>query len=923
MILTPGTILGQNLSVSGHLVDQNDQSAVVGATVLLTNVKDTTNIYYGVTDEQGAFQVKNLSKAFYKLRITSIGYKPYLQFVRVETEKTDLGKLTLEEDTKVLSDVEITGEVIPVRQKGDTTEMNALAYKVNPDANAEDLVAKMPGIIVKSGSVQAQGEDVKKVLVDGKEFFSSDPSLALKNIPAEIIDKIEVFDQQSDQSQFTGFDDGNTTKTINIVTRPDRRKGQFGRAYGSYGSEDRYALGVNLNSFDSTRRMTVLGMVNNINQQNFAQEDLLGVMSGGGRRGRPGRGPRGGGSFRGGGSGNFLGSQQSGISETQSFGINFDDELSSKIHINGSYFYNRSDNSNDQTSYRETFLNGDSSQFYNETSQSGSINNNHRLSMRMEYEMDDNNSILFSPRISFQDNSSISSQSGITTSQSENLISNTLSNYDNDRFGLNFSGNLLFRHKFEKKGRTLSLDVSSSVNTNDGESYQRSENTYYLNSDRSDSLNQFIDSNTRGRTISGNLVYTEPIGEYAQLEFTYNLSQTYNDAEKENYDYDFQQEVTQQLDTALSNTFESKYLTHRPAVGWGYRKDALSVRANVGFQSATLSSDQEFPYNYYLKRTFQSVLPDLMIRYRVSRSKNFNLFLRTSTSAPSISQLQNVVDNTEPLFLSSGNADLDQSRTSQLHIRYSNANSEKSTQFFVMLMAQNTADYVTNATFVASQDSVLNGGIVLNSGAQLSTPVNIDGYWNTRAFSAYGFPVKWLKSNINTSLSVGYVRAPGITNNQSNVSRTYSAEGGVTIASNISEKVDFTVSYQANYNYVVNSLQKDDADDYITHNLGLKSNFIFWNGLVFRNDFQYLQYAGYDDASLNEGYVLWNMSVGKKFLKNDRAELSLSVYDLLANNTSISRTNTESYIEEVRTNVLQRYFLATFTYTIRNFKSKS
>ncbi|UII19895.1 outer membrane beta-barrel protein [Fulvivirga ligni] len=927
-LLLPGVIYAQDYSVSGKLTDAEDQSVIVGATVLLTGVKDSTERHFTATTEDGSFKISGLSKAFYKMRITSIGYKPYLQFLRVSEAETKLGNLPLEADTKVLSDVEITGEIIPVQQKGDTTMMAAKAYKTNPDANAEDLVAKMPGIMIKSGTVQAQGEDVKKVLVDGKEFFSNDPSLALKSIPAEIIDRVEVFDQLSDQAQFTGFDDGNTTKTINIVTRPDRRQGKFGKAYAGYGTDERYSAGLNLNSFDSTRRVTVLGLANNINQQNFSQEDLLGVMSSGGRRrGPPGGGGRrgggGSGSFRGGGNANnFIGGQQSGISETQSFGINFDQEFSKKLSVNGSYFFNRSSNNSNQNSYRETFLTSDSSQFYNEYTGSNSVNNNHRLTMRMEYEMDDNNSVLFMPRLSFQNNSSNSKQNGATTSMSGQSLNETYSDYDNDRFGYNFSGTLLYRHKFAKKGRTLSLDVSSSVNDDDGEAWQRSQNIYYI-SDEQDSLNQFIDSRTKGHSISGNLVYTEPLGEYSQLELNYNLSKSFNDAQKENYDYDFTAERTQALDTALSNNFESTYLTSRPSIGWGFRKEGLSIRANLAYQNATLSSDQEFPVNYNLERSFNSLLPGVMMRYRVSRSKNFGLFFRTSTSSPSISQLQNVVDNSDPLFLSMGNANLDQSKTSMLNFRYSNTNSEKASHFFVMLMAQNTADYVTNATYVATADSVLNSSVTLSRGAQLSTPVNLDGYWNTRAFGAYGFPISKIKSNINTNLSVGYTRTPGITNNQSNISRTYSASGGVTLASNINENVDFTVSYNADYNYVINSLQESQADDYVTHTIGCKTNFIFWKGMVFRNDLQYLKYSGYDDPDLNVGYVLWNMSLGKKFLKNDRGELSVSVFDLLANNTSISRTNTESYIEETRTDVLQTYFLATFTYTIRSFGKRS
>ncbi len=904
----------QEFVLTGTVQDAEDSSPVTGATILLVNVKDSTLTHNSAADDTGRFRITKLSQAFYKLTITSIAYEPYATFVRI-TEDTDLKVIRMNPDTRILEEVQVKGQVVPVEVRGDTTSMAADAYKTNPDATAEDLVAKMPGIIVNQGQVQAQGESVQKVLVDGKEFFSNDPSLALKNIPAEIIDKIEVFDQQSEQSRFSGFDDGNTTKTINIVTRQEMRDGEFGRIYAGAGTDQRYSIGGNFNSFDESRRISVLGMLNNINQQNFSGDDLLGVASGRSSRGRRGGGGMGGGS---GGATNFTGGQQNGISDTKSFGINIDEEVGEKLKINGSYFFNRVDNDNIQLRSRETFLGADSSQIYDESSSVFSMNRSHRVNFRIEYDIDERNSVLFTPSFNYQDNNSDEFINGFTMTPAADTVNSSVSDYQSERNGFTANARILYRHRFEKRGRTFSVNLDGRLNDSEGESLQASANRYFL-SGRSDSINQLVDTSNPGRSFGVNINYTEPLGERMQLQMGYEFDRNGNDSQKETFSYDPFMEVRQDLDTALSNNFTARYEAHRPVAGLMWRMDKLFLRAGISFQHAILKSEQEFPQTGNIERTFNNVLPSLMMRYTFSRTSNLRIFYRTSTDAPSVGQLQNVVDNTNPLFLSIGNPSLQQSRTNFVVSRYSSTNPDKSTTFFLLGMVRNTADYVTNTTYIVGQDSVLAGGVGVNEGTQISLPVNVNGYWNIRSLATYGFPVTTLKSNLNTTLGLTYVRTPGLINQQENVSNSYNVTGGLVVASNISERVDFTLSYNADYTIVRNTLQPELEDDYIQQSVGARVNLIFGKGFVFRTDISFLDYSGYSDESLNQNFTLWNASIGKKFLKEDRGEFKISVFDLLKENVSIARVNTESYFEESRTNVLQQYFMATFTYTVRNF----
>lgn len=317
----------QKSTVFGILKDNSDGLPLVGATVLMVNVKDSARSKYSVADAEGKFQLNEVEQAFYKVRISYVGYKTFTKIIRITLAETDLGLIKLEPDVASLKEVIVKGDVIAVQQLGDTTQYNALAYKTNPDASAKDLVSKMPGIVVSSEGVTANGESVEQVLLDGKRFFGQDPLLSLNTIPADIVDKIQVYDEESDQARLAGFDDGNTTKTMNVVTKEDKRNGQFGKLYAGYGENGLYKAGATLNFFDGDQRITFLGMSNNINQQNFGSEDLIGVSAGGGRGGA-----------RRGGDQTFITGTQDGITSTHSSGVNFSDELSAKTTFEGSYF---------------------------------------------------------------------------------------------------------------------------------------------------------------------------------------------------------------------------------------------------------------------------------------------------------------------------------------------------------------------------------------------------------------------------------------------------------------------------------------------------------------------------------------------------------------------------------------------------------
>ncbi|HYC29967.1 MAG TPA: hypothetical protein VEB42_14140, partial [Chitinophagaceae bacterium] len=423
------------------------------------------------------------------------------------------------------------------------------------------------------------------VTIDGRDFFGDDATAALRNLPSEIIDKIQVFDRLSDQAQLTGVDDGNSVKAINIVTRADMRNGQFGRVYAGYGTDDRYSAGGNVTFFKDNRRISIVGQTNNVNQQNFATQDLLGATSnprGGGNRGGGGGGGNRGGNF-GGGQGNFMVGQQPGISKTNALGINFSDQWSKKLTVNGSYFFNNSNNLNNELSNREYFLSGDSSQFYRETSLTNNENYNHRLNMRLEYKIDSFNSLLFTPRVSFQKNNSFSTLNSDLSYPSV-PVSQTESSDRSNSNGYNFSGELLFRHAFaSRRGRSMSVSLQSDLNRNNADIYVESINRYFKGSTQLvDSLQQFTDQFNRGNRISTNIVYTEPVGVKGNLQFNFNPSWTINKADQKTYHLDPIDGKYSIFDDSLSNMLDNTYNTQNGGVSYrvGDRDNSFAVGLN-------------------------------------------------------------------------------------------------------------------------------------------------------------------------------------------------------------------------------------------------------------------------------------------------------------------------------------------------------
>jgi hypothetical protein len=911
--------------IRGKVIEEGTENPMIGANVMIKAEGDSL-VSNTVSDLEGNFEIPYPGLPSFKLEISYMGYQ---RFIREFSGGTplELGVIGLKEDSELLREVVIEGQAAVGEMRGDTAVFNAAAFKTRENAMAEDLITKLPGVTMENGQLQAQGEQVQKILVDGREFFGSDPSIAMRNLPADMIESVEVLDQRSDQARLTGFDDGNYAKTINIITKGNMRNAHFGRVYGGYGTDNRYSLGGNINFFKGDKRISLIGMFNNVNQQNFSSEDLLGVTSGagggGGRRGggpgggRPGGGGPGGGRPGGGGN-NFGVPQNNGIVATNSIGLNYSDKWGEKVNFSGSYFFNNTENTVFENTNRETILSEQQRQLYQEDRISTINNFNHRMNGRMEYDINEKNALILMPSISFQNNERFSDLDGINLNNNLDPLSSTRTITDNETQGYNLSNTLTYRYKFDKPGRTISTDLFTAWNKRDQLTDLIASNRDFVRSSM-DTLIQETTALSDGFNYRTNITFTEPLSERSMATATYQVGNNKSTADQKTFQLANEQGIMV-LDTALSNEFDNRFLTQRAGVGYRYNHKGFNANINLDYQYAKQVNDIVFPVEGNFVRDFRNVLPTVIVNYRTENGINYRLRYRTSTNEPSVNQVQNVIDNSNPLNLSVGNPDLGQSFNNTFFLNMSKVDMEKNKTLFMFLFAQINRNFIGTNTFVAAQDTLINNEVLLRSGGQITSPVNLNGQMNSRFFVNYGTSIPKWKTKVNFNPGISYGRTPGIINGQTNVNENFDFRQGVTFASNISKDVDFTLSTMGTYTIVKSSIQSNLDNNYYIQNSNLRFYYSPNDGKTFiANNVNNMLYRGLSEG-LDQSVWLWNIEAGYRFLKNNKGELKLYVFDLLKQNNSISRTISDVAITDVFANVLTRYTMLSFTYIIGNFK---
>ena len=942
MLLTSLSVYAQSARLSATVIDNETKDGVIGAIVEVVSTSDANYRKHATTGAKGLVTITGLRNGEYEMTISYIGYETYKQTVKVNGV-TNLETIYFSPEAVAIEAVVKEVQALRTSQNGDTVAYNAAAFKVASDADVEGLLKKMPGITITNGTVEAQGEQVKKIFVDGKEFFGEDVSTALNSLPAQAVDRVEVFNKLSDNAEFSGMDDGEGYKAINIVTHANMRQGVFGKLYGGYGyqpdidgspadlnfantttyqpqvsnvtSHHKFNIGGNVNLFHGSSRVSVIGMFNNVNQQNFSFEDIIGVNGGGGGRGV----------------GRYMVRPQSGVARVGSIGVQYSDSWgeNDKVKLNGSYFYNDTNTKNKSylEKWYETPLPND---YLIQEGESETHNYNHRFNLRLDWSINQNMSLMSRTNFSMQGNDPLSQQYGEQygqTADDKNLPYDVLFNGSSaSSRALRFSEFLQYRVKLGKPGRTITVDGRYSIrNTPKSMTNSFSTLATVLNSENNTyvpELRYVSALAPQSETdLSANFTYTEPVAKNAQISVQYRFDYENQEMEKSAYitgeDYDT---TGLMPDPSLSSLTNSISMEHRVGPGFRYAKDRNTFIANVYYQYSTLEGmvNQD-----NIKEDFNHITYFMMANVAFNPQNTIRLFVNSYTHNPDVRNLQDIYDVSNAQYISKGNPNLKSSYNHRLNFHYVRSNIEKGRTFMWMFSGQITQDYIGQSIIYNPSSADMPGLPTVDGEAysplQYSTYENMNGSSSLRTHFSYGFPINPIKCNFNVMAGVSWTRTPSKINNELNITSTMGYDAMVSIGSNISENIDFTIQWNGAYYDARQSLAtRGKNNQYFNHTASGSLKWVFWKGFTLTAAVNYNQYIGFTN-DYNEDYLICNVYLGKKLFKNNQGEILIGVNDLLNENAAFARTVGSGYTQNAWNSVIGRYYTVQFNYNLRYF----
>jgi hypothetical protein len=916
LIYYTNSLHSQGRGVRGYVFDSTSKAPIAYAHITLSPIPLSDFPFYTTTNDKGYFEFRRINPGKYLIEITFIGFEKYIDTIQISWGGKVLDTIFLKQSYVSLKEVVVTDKVPQVEQKGDTLIFNASAFRTAPNSTLEDLILKFPGVEKDENVIKVQGEEVKKVLVDGRRFFGDDPNIALKNLPAEIVEQVQLFDKKSDQTELTGFQDEQTEKAFNVITRVDKRKGYFGRLFGGYGTKDRFNSGANLNSFNNEEKISFLGMANNINLSSFSVFDL----SSSEQFSSPqrGRGFRGG---RGSQQSNPLLNQQintgTGNNDIYAAGINYSNLIQNKFEISGSYFFNKVKNINNSSIYRKYISEFSGLDNLSERTSSSGNNFDHRINIFLDYRIDTSNIIRLRPNFQFTSNSSR------TFSFSENYLlnniflnSNTYERLNNVK-NYNLSNEFTYLHRFPVEGRTISFGLSTSFIQQNSD-YDLFSITKKLENSilESDSLNQISNYTNKRFNSSINISFTEKLGTNSHLRLRFNPFYLNESRVRDNYQTTDFTNKRLEYDSLISNSFNNENFAYRGSIAYRYFDENFRLEFDLMFQHHIRKGIQKFPINFEGKHKFNAILPSFEINYRFSETKNLRAEFSTRAQIPSIAQLQNTIDFSNPQFLRTGNPNLNKVLVNEFIVRYFITNPLAGSFNAYTLNMYYSVDNIGNNVIVLTRDTVLYGNIFVNRGTQFSYPVNVGNAFSVNTGFLYSFKIEKILSNIAFSTDLTYSRSPNLINGKENITQQFFASENISLSNN-QTGFDYRVNYSPGFTYSYNSLNKN-ISKYLTHRFGLNFRGNIYDELFLLSQLNY--FYNPKSASNEKSSTIWNIGTGYRFLSDKRAEIKLEVIDVLNQRKQLVRLIKEDYYEDRYTQLLDRFFILTFTYNLRAFR---
>lgn len=915
----------KNISVSGRVLEDTKEPAAQ-ATIQLLSLPDSTYAAGIATSGQGYFKLPNVKPGKYVLKVSYIGFKNKyvpLQLTAAQPEK-NLGTLTLDADAIMLAEAVITAEAPQVQVVEDTLVYNSTAYRTPEGAMLEELVKKLPGAeIDDDGNVKINGKDLKKIMVDGKEFFGGDVKTGLKNLPVDMIDKLKTYDKKSDLARITGIDDGEEETVLDLTVKKGMNQGWFGNADAAYGTEDRYLARLMVNRFVDKTRFTLIGSANNVNDQGF---------SGGGG------GPR----WR----------RNNGLTTTKTLGVNFATE-SSKIELGGSARYNYRDADIISTNFSERFLkNGNS--YSNSNSLNKSNNKDFNADFRMEWKPDTLTNIIFRPNVSYGKSGSTSgSESGTFNEDPYNLVPNPndFLNFDNlqddplkdirvnatNRASLSASNSLSanatlqVNRKLNNRGRNITFRGRFGYGDNDNDQYTQSETRYYqlLNALGGDSIlyrNQYITTPSKNYNYTAQLTYSEPIARATFLQFSYQFQYKYSESDKTTYDllgfpdWNIDGPLPSGYENhkvdSLGKYAEYRYYNHDASVSLRFIREKYQLSAGMSFQPQhSLLSYKRGEYMIDTARNVFNFSPNIDLRYRFSKVSQLRFMYRGRSSQPSMENLLPIVDNSNPLNIRVGNPGLKPSFTHSMRLFYNTYNAELQ------------RGIISHASFSVTQNSISNSTIYNEqTGGQTTTPQNINGNWS--AFGMFGFntALKNKKYTINTFTNINYANNVSFLYNQDTKHDDKNTTTGLTLGERLNgayrnDWFEFGLNGSFSYTAERNKLRPEDNQGPYTFSYGALTNITMPWKMTLSTNITNQSRRGYTDSSMNRNELVWNAQLSQTFLKG-AATVSFEMYDILKQQSNISRSLTADGRSVSQYNGINSYCMLHFIYRLNIFGNK-
>ncbi len=898
------TVTMWSANIKGRIADADGQP-LPGTAVQLISMPDTLRTGYQMTVDNGSFLFKDIKPGNYYLIAQMTGMDDIGKNIEVkDTAQTiDLGEITLTENAHTLSEAVITAVKAAVVAKQDTIEFNAGSFHTTPNATVNDLLKKLPGVEVGSdGSITSNGKTIKKILVDGKEFFGDDPQMATKNLPSNMVDRVQVVDRKSDLARLTGVDDGEEETVINLTVKKDMNNGWFGNVGGGYGTDNRYQGSFVINNFNNGNQITILGGANNINEIGFSD------------RGR--------GRFR-----DFGGN--GGINTSQRLGLNFNVGKEEIFRIGGNLLYSHSDRKSTRRTATQ-YLFPDSVSTENAGSVTRDKGHNISSDFRIQWNINEYNTLEFRPNFSMNFRDAFSNDSSLLRAGDieKSLVNKKINARNNHGTSIQTGGNLIFNHKFASRpGRSLSFHVNYNFSDNKQKSTTWSDLLYYLMQDDNELYYRFIDNHSWSNSMEGRITWTEPIGNVKNgnfLNVAYRIRYQWNNADKMTYNLPDPENpeffIPEEFDAVppgailsetLSNSFRNNFLTQELQIGYKKVNKNYNLDAGVLFSpSSSKSTDLINSARNIPRRNVWNVSPYANFRYRFGKQTSLRANYRARTSQPSMTQLQPVDDVSDPTNIIKGNPGLKPTFTQSINFHFNDYRAESQQALFLMLNTSFALNSIVSKTTTDNQ-----------TGNRVTTYGNVNGNFNIFAMAMINRPFTNRKWRFNVRFNGRYSQTPGYTNGDFNRTSNLSLSptAGLTFSSDI-----FQMTVNPNYSFgrVTNSLPRQK--DRTTHSYGFTSDLSLYLpfGLQFNSDIAFSNTSGYSQGFNSESW-LWNAELSYSVLNDKSLTFSVRAYDLLGQKENISRSVNASSIVDSEFNDLTRYVMFGVTWNFNTLRKKN